>query len=182
MNQLLQMDFAILDAIRANCTSPVMDRLMIFISMLGTAGILWIVSGLILTCMKDTRKCGIMMLLSLAIQALIVNACIKPLVMRPRPYDLRPYIELVVRPMWDYSFPSGHTAAAFAVATAIFLYDKRWGIPAYIFAVLMAFSRLYLYVHYPSDVLAGMLIGILSGVLAWVIVRKWRIKTGPAAE
>lgn len=90
---------------------------------------------------------------------------------RIRPYDLREGIEIIISRPTDFSFPSGHASASFAAAAALFAYDKKWGAGALVLAALIAFSRLYLYVHYPSDVFAGTLLGILFGAMAYYIVK-----------
>lgn len=93
------------------------------------------------------------------------------LVARTRPYDLLGY-EILVRRLGDYSFPSGHTSASFAAATAIYAIDRRWGAAAYVLAALIGFSRLYLGVHFPTDVLAGAVVGILAAKAAQCLLEK----------
>ena len=106
---------------------------------------------------------------------MIGKLTLKPLVARPRPYSYFPDMTLLVPALSDYSFPSGHSFASFAASTALFLHHRAPGIAAYALAVVIAFSRLYLYVHFPTDVLAGILLGILCGWLASKIVdRLWR--------
>ena len=103
---------------------------------------------------------------------LVGNMTLKPLVGRIRPYDFNTLreIPLLVERLSDYSFPSGHTLASLEGATVLLIRDKRLGIPAMIAAILVALSRLYLYVHYPTDVLAGALLGILFAFLGvWVV-------------
>ena len=112
---------------------------------------------------------------------LLCNVLLKPLVARPRPYTHRPDIILLIKKLRDYSFPSGHAAASFAAASALaFSYCRHWR-PAVVLAVLISLSRLYLYVHYPSDVLCGALLGILCGLIGafWSkkVVKKCRKTT-----
>jgi undecaprenyl-diphosphatase len=107
--------------------------------------------------------------LALIFCLLIGNMTLKPLIARPRPYSYFPEMTLLIAPLSDFSFPSGHTFASFASATALYLHHKRLGIAAYILAAVIAFTRLYLYVHFPSDVLAGLLLGIVSGWVAYHI-------------
>ena len=114
---------------------------------------------------------GLLVLLSLAFNMVICNLLLKPLVARTRPYDLLGY-EILVRRLGDYSFPSGHTSASFAAATAIYAIDRRWGAAAYVLAALIGFSRLYLGVHFPTDVLAGAVVGILAAKAAQCLLEK----------
>ena len=111
------------------------------------------------------------MLTALALDVLLCNVMLKPLVGRMRPFTVNTGMELLINAPKDFSFPSGHTAASFAAAFALlFVKNKLW-IPSMILASLIAFSRLYLYVHYPTDVLAGILLGLIVGVAANVICR-----------
>ena len=110
---------------------------------------------------------------SLCMDALLCNVILKPMIARIRPYHVNTAIELLVRPPRDYSFPSGHTAASFtAVAALYFTGQKKMGRIFLIAAILIAFSRMYLYIHYPTDILGGILVGVLSGYLGYVITQK----------
>ena len=106
-----------------------------------------------------------MLFSALGVNAVLCNGILKPLVARTRPYDLLGY-DILVHRLSDFSFPSGHTSASFAGATALFYMNKKWGTVAYVFAILMGFSRLYLGVHFPSDVLAGAFLGWLAAKIA----------------
>ena len=110
------------------------------------------------------------MAVSLLIEVLFCNLIIKTLVARVRPYDVNTAIELLIKAPTDFSFPSGHTGASFAASSGLYFAKNRLWIPAVILSVLIAFSRLYLYVHYPTDVLAGAFLGIISGWLGSLIV------------
>ena len=128
---------------------------------------------------KKTRRFGTAMLFGVAIGALFTNCVLKVLIARPRPYADESSIFyqfwlLVGQNMEsDKSFPSGHTTAAFATMTAVFMVgDKRVSWLAYIFAVLMGLARIYLVVHFPSDVLAGIIVGIVAGVIGTLLSRK----------
>ena len=170
MTASLQLEFQILNLI-ANMRTDLLDTMLPMISSFGDKGIGWIVLSVILTCIPRYRKAGITMGLALIFCLLIGNMTLKPLIARPRPYTYFPEMTLLIAPLADFSFPSGHTFASFASATALFLYHKKAGIAAYILAAIIAFTRLYLYVHFPSDVIAGMLLGIFSGWLAYQIVQ-----------
>lgn len=152
--------------------SEPLNPIMLFITSLGDAGIFWIALSVLLLLIPKTRKLGIVMALALILEALVCNLMLKPLVARVRPYDLNPAVQLLLKAPADYSFPSGHTGASFAAATALFCQKSRLWIPAAILSVLIAFSRMYLYVHYPTDVLAGAALGIITGWLASAVYEK----------
>lgn len=171
MEALTALDFQILDAV-ATLQCDLLDVLMPLITKLGDDGIIPLAVALILTCIPKTRKAGITVLVSLALGFIVCNLTLKPLVARIRPYEVNTAIELLVERLHDFSFPSGHTTALFALAVPLGHYYRRGRIWFYLAAIAVAFSRLYLYVHYPSDVLAGMIFGILFGIAAIFLV-KW---------
>lgn len=137
---------------------------MVFITGLGDYGFIWIIIAVILIVQPKHRKCGVTMLLALLCGVIIGNGFLKNLIARPRPCWIDSSVSLLIKNPTDYSFPSGHTLASFEGAAVIFLYNKKAGVLAYILASLIAFSRLYLFVHYPTDVLAGMILGISIAV------------------
>ncbi len=163
----MNIEFEILNFIRENLSCAPMDAIMKFITFFGDGGWFWIVLALVLTLIPKTRKIGITVCISLLFSLVFCNLTIKPLVARTRPYDVLKTIEIIIEAPRDYSFPSGHTSISFAGAVAVFAYNKKWGSMALIFAALIAFSRLYLYVHFPTDVLAGALLGSFCAVLAY---------------
>lgn len=165
-------DFFILDFIREHCTSGVGDAVIPIITSLGNAGIIWIMFTVIMLCIKKYRKIGIIMAISLILDLLLCNIVLKPLIARPRPFTMRPWIELIIQPPGDFSFPSGHTAASFAIASALLFAKNRLWMPTMILAVVIAYTRLYLYVHYPTDILGGIAVGFISGFLANLIYNK----------
>ena len=163
-------DLPILDWIAANLWNPVLDTLMPLITLLGDAGIFWIAIAVALLFTKKYRKVGLGMAIAMVIGLLVCNVTLKPLVMRPRPYDYQAdvfhkIIPLLVEKQHDFSFPSGHTIASFEAATVIAIHNKKSGIAAMVLAVLIAFSRMYLYLHYPTDVLASVVLGIAFAYL-----------------
>ena len=160
----MNFEFYILDLIQ-NIRFNFLDSAMLFITTLGNGGFIWILTGILMLCFKKTRKAGITALLALLIGFLICNILLKPLVARIRPYEIRDIIPLIPKPS-DYSFPSGHSTSSFAAATALYMNFKKKSISFIVLAVLIAFSRLYLYVHFPTDIIAGIIIGILSGILS----------------
>lgn len=163
MNVITQWDFSVLDAI-ASCRNPVLDAFFSAVTHLGDAGILWIALALSLLCIRKTRPLGLCMALALIFDLLLCNMILKPLVGRIRPYELRE-VALLIKAPHDASFPSGHTAASFAAAGVLALRRSRLAIPALILAAIIAFSRLYLYVHYPTDVIGGIAVGIVCAAL-----------------
>ena len=158
-------DLPILDWIAANLWCPLLDAVMPVITVLGDAGIFWMVIAAALLLFKKTRRVGLGMGIAMLMGLLLCNLTLKPLCQRPRPYDYQfdvfnKLIPLLIEQQPDFSFPSGHTIASFEAAGVIALNNKKWGIPALILASLIAFSRLYLYVHYPTDVLVSVLLGL----------------------
>lgn len=153
--------------------TPLLDKILAFITSLGNAGIIWIVLAVVLLILPKTRKTGIIVAAALLMDLILCNLILKNLVARVRPYDVNTAIAVLIKKPLDFSFPSGHTAASFAAMTALFLakMKKAW-IAALVLAVLIAFSRLYFYVHYPTDVLGGAVVGILSGIIGYAIVEK----------
>uniref|UniRef100_UPI000B24E0A3 phosphatase PAP2 family protein n=1 Tax=Clostridium sp. NkU-1 TaxID=1095009 RepID=UPI000B24E0A3 len=139
---------------------------------LGDSGIFWIITGAVLLCFKKTRIMGLCVILSLAAGFLIGNMFLKNLIARPRPCWIDDSIPLLIKNPGDYSFPSGHTLASFEGAVSIWLYNRKWGTPALVLAVLIGFSRMYLFVHFPTDVLGGLVLGTLIAVLVHSIVER----------
>lgn len=169
-------DFSILNYLQTVRTD-FFDFFFSTVTHLADKGIFWILAGLVLVCFAKTRKTGGTTLLALVFSVIVCNILLKNIVARPRPYTIEEWSiikdaanELLVGLPDDWSFPSGHTSASFAAATAIFCCNKKWGIASYVLAVLIAFSRIYLYVHYPTDVIAAVIIGIAVGIAAYFIV------------
>ena len=170
MNPVTYWDLSVLDALQRFRT-PGLDAFFSTITHLGDGGIFWIAAALVLLCIPKTRKLGFCVAIALVFDALLCNVLIKPLADRVRPYELRDVVLLIRQPK-DASFPSGHAAAAFAVSTALACKRSRLAIPAGILATVIAFSRLYLYVHYPTDVFAGIALGALCGWLGFLVSRR----------
>lgn len=167
-------ELVILDWIQ-NMRFPVLDKIIIAITHTGDAGIIWIILTAIFLLFKKTRKMGIVMFVALFFDLILCNGLLKNLIARTRPYNVNTAIEIIVKKPSEYSFPSGHTAAAFTTMFAL-LFEKNNKIWRYvlIWACLIAFSRLYLYLHYPTDILGGILVGLVSGLLANIVVNKIR--------
>ena len=165
------MEFAVLHFLQS-IRSETLDHLMLFISTLGNVGAIWIALAALLLIISGFRRSGLAVSFALLIDFVTVNLILKPLVGRDRPCDLSVPEDMLLACLSDHSFPSGHTAAAFAAATALFLCHKKAGLLALCLAFLMGFSRLYLFVHYPSDVIAGALLGILFGFVGYRLAFK----------
>ena len=175
MQSIENIDISILEFIRNNINSFFLDNVMVFISTLGDYGIIWIAAALAFLFLKKDKACGGGILISLALSGLIGNLFLKTLIARERPFTLSPELELLIAPPTDYSFPSGHTLSSFAAATVMFRHNKKIGGCAYALVTAMAFSRLYLYVHYPTDILAGIILGIGIGFAAVFLWNKIKI-------
>lgn len=174
----MSIEFKILDFIQTLHT-PVLDKIMVGVTKLGDVGIIWIILTAILLIIPKTRRTGGVMLVALVVQTVLCNVILKNLFARTRPYDVNMTVQLLVPKLHDFSFPSGHTSASFTAVSALyFSKDKLWK-PALILACLIAVSRLYLYVHYPTDVLGGLLLGVLSGYIGYKIMEKVKNKGIP---
>ena len=170
-------DLPILDWIAQHLWCPFLDKVMPVITVLGNGGIFWIVLAVALILFKKTRRIGVGMGIALLMGLLLCNLTLKPLCHRIRPYDYQydvfgRTISLLIERPHDFSFPSGHTIASFEGAGVILLNNKKWGIAALVLASLIAFSRLYLYVHYPTDVLASVVLGIGLAVFGNWLARR----------
>lgn len=182
MLELIQnADWMILNGIRDIFKCNVLDFIMPRITMLGNGDAIWLASAVGLMFSKKYRKYGFVMIRALAVGVLACNICLKPLIARPRPCWIENTILLIGNP-GDYSFPSGHTLSSVIGAFILTAANWKFGFIAVPMAVLIAFSRLYLYVHFPSDVLASVIIGILIGTAGLLISKKlWKKRKSPGA-
>ena len=161
---LQELDGNILLFIQEYLRQPWMDGIWKTITHLGDAGMFWIVTAIVLLIWKRTRKAGLSASLALIIGALITNVALKNLMARIRPYEVVAGLTRIIEQQHDFSFPSGHTCASFAAAFALYrTLPRKWGIACLVLAALISFSRLYVGVHYPSDVLGGVVVGIFAG-------------------
>lgn len=173
-------DYAVLEFfhnLAQSAAGPFIDFFLKFITLLGEEGLFLIILSLILMFFKKTRKAGAGMLLGIIIGSIFTNLTIKPYVARPRPYAsdvdvFKQWWEYVgARHESEFSFPSGHTTSAMAAMTGLFFTtNKKVSWTAFIFAILMGISRIYLCVHYPSDVLGGLIVGFVAGFLSALII------------
>lgn len=163
----VKIDLGLLRFIAEGLKCPLLDAFMPAYTVLGDVGICWLVISIVMMIFPKSRKVGFVALLAIGIGALITNVALKNIVARPRPYTYTEW-DLLIERQSDWSFPSGHSTAAFAFATGVAIMCKKsWWV--YIPAGLMALSRLYLFVHFPTDVLAGCAIGVFAGFASrWV--------------
>ena len=167
--------------------NPVLDVIMTFITHLGdTPGIIWWVLGIALLIPKKTRKLGILVFAGLVVSTVINNLALKEIIDRPRPYNIDASVwenagytyewPGLIKQSSSASFPSGHTSTSIGAAFAMFLAcknkERAIGIPALVLSFLIGFSRIYVHVHYPTDVIAGAIVGLISGLIAYIVVAK----------
>ena len=184
MDAVYRFDFSVLEALQG-IHSPVLDVIMKFFTYAGNGAIIWAAAAVILLCIKRTRHIGNGLFIAMALDGIINELIIKNLVQRDRPFVQNPLVDTIVGQPSSYSFPSGHTCTAFASATVIFFFNKRWGIVAYVTAALIGFSRNYFYIHFPTDVLCGALEGLILGTAAVLILTRFfikRVEDEPAPE
>ena len=167
-----ELEFALLDLIQTYLKTDWLDALVPAFTRLCDHGELWIVLAAVLLLFPRTRRLGAAVALALILDLVTCNWVMKPLFHRVRPYDVNTAVQLLVPRLGDFSFPSGHTACSFAAAGALRGMGSRLWVPAVVIAVLMGLSRLYLYVHWPSDVLAGAVVGWLCGAAAAYLVKR----------
>lgn len=149
--------------------TPLLDIFMSNITKLGNAGIVWILLTIVLLLIPKTRKSGLILASALIVDLILCNGILKPLIARIRPFDVNSAIQLIVAKPHDYSFPSGHTAASFNSSNGIVSCRREKTVENSISPCLffIAFSRLYLYVHYPTDVLGGIITGAIAGYIGY---------------
>lgn len=172
MSLIQNFDNSVLIYIKNNMHGYVMDRTMIAVTSLGNMGLIWIIMAVLLLINKKYRNVGFMVLGALIMSAVLGEGIIKHLVQRARPSASIQAAKLLIAKPLSYSFPSGHTTSSFAAAGVLSKYFKEYAPEFFSLAVLIAFSRLYLYVHYPTDVLAGIILGLLCSKIAIYIFNR----------
>lgn len=180
LDQLLSWDTSLLLAIQ-ELHNPVLNFLMPIITTLGNSGMLWIALTAVLLIFRKTRRIAIVMGVALLLTAVVTSLILKPWAARPRPFTSLPWVSMMIPQPSGFSFPSGHTSSSFAAATALWFRSWKLGLPATVLAGVIGFSRLYLFCHYPSDVLIGALIGIAAAVLTAIVYKvtvgkRWPIR------
>lgn len=175
MCPVITTELQILLWIQDHLSSPALDWFFVHYTHLGDKGLMWIAIGLFFLFQKNYRPLGALILLSLLGSLIVTNGILKNWIARPRPYSVFP-MDLLIDKNPEFSFPSGHTSASFAAAWMIFINKKRLGLYMLVFAVLMGCSRLYLFMHYPTDVIGGAVVGILIAEGIYWLYDWWRIK------
>ena len=175
-------EFAFLDWLQ-QFHNPVLDALAVFLNYAGEHGEIWIAFTLLLLLFRRTRKAGCAMATALVLYLVAGDCILKPLFARPRPCDVNTAITILVKRPHGHAYPSGHTASAFAAAFALWLQNRKLGVPALVLAAFIAFTRLYLYVHFPTDVLGGLVLGLALHhlIYAKIVITHfggvWRVPT-----
>lgn len=173
LESLLQLDGAILLWIQEHVRQDFLSPVVKFITHLGDAGWCWILLAMILLIVKKTRKIGLVTAVSLLSSYVVNNLILKNLAARVRPYEAVDGLQRIIEAQSDFSFPSGHSASSFAAAVVIFmLCPRKYGVPALVLAFLIALSRLYVGVHYPTDVLTGVISGTVIAVIVCTVYKK----------
>ena len=173
MDCITNIDFTVLNWLHDTLSCRFLDSVMPVITKLGSKGIIWLAVAFVMMCTRKYRKCGILMVISLIAGVLIGNLFLKNIIARPRPCWINEDFPMLIGVPGDYSFPSGHTCASFACTLVLYrILPKKYGVPAVLLAALIAFSRLYVGVHYPTDVLGGLAVGIFSSCLVLWIGKK----------
>lgn len=173
MNFIQNMDLSITHFVINNMSNGILNFLMPLITKLGNGGFIWIFLSLILIINKKYRKIGILTLVAIATNYLIGDIIIKHIVERLRPFLVDTNIHLLIKAPSSYSFPSGHSGSSFAAATILGIYFKKYRPYLYIFATLLAFSRVYLGVHFFTDVLVGAILGTIVALIVNYIYKKY---------
>ncbi len=175
-------EFYLLDYIQYEIRTDFLDKVMVAVSFLGKASMIWLLITAVCLIFKKTRPVGISLACDIVFNFIAGNLIIKNIVHRVRPCQLNKTVELLTSVPFDASFPSGHTMFAFGAATIIFMYNKWYGTAAFIFAFLMGFSRVYLYVHFPTDVMFGAVFGVVFALIAYKAQKSFFIRPEVSGE
>ena len=152
-----------------NLHNPILNPVMVFLSLIGEAGIIWILAAIVFLCVRKYRSIGIQMVISMVATLIIGNLILKNLIARDRPCWIDTEVALLVSNPKDYSFPSGHSMNGFTAAVTIFMNDRRLGSAALVLALLIAFSRLYNFVHFPTVIIGGICIGTAVAIIVCMV-------------
>ncbi len=165
MDFIQSFDWTVLNGIQNSLKCAFLDSFTVILSYITTSGIIWIVAGVILLFFKKTRAAGIIVLAALAVGFLTGDVLLKHIINRPRPFMINTDVVLLIDPPSGSSLPSTHSCLAAAATTVLLVKKRSLGFIALALTICIAFSRLYLYFHFPSDVLCGLLLGVLSALL-----------------
>lgn len=149
----------------AKLQKPFLNKIMIFFTVMGNNGVIWLLISVPMLLNYSSRTKGIKLIVSLALAGFMGEIIIKRLVGRERPFDEPDFDDVLIKKPITYSFPSGHTSSSMAAATTISFCFPHLAVPAFALGIIISFSRLYLQVHYPSDVLAGAALGLICGLI-----------------
>lgn len=174
---MYNLDEQILLFIQENIRNPILTSFFVPLTILGNTGIFLIILGIVLSLIKKTRWLGVSFLTALLLNFIINDLVIKNIIRRVRPFHTIPGLEILIKPPKSFSFPSGHTSSFFACGTLLFASSKKYGGLLLLISLMMGFSRMYVGVHYPSDVFVGMFVGIISGIIAICFYRYLDKKT-----
>ncbi len=177
LGTIQNVDLNILTALHSLVQNSFLDKIMPYITSLGNSGLIWIVISIVMICKKKYRTTGILCLSALLLTTVLGEGILKHLVQRQRPYNHIDSLNLLISEPVSYSFPSGHTGSSFAAATVISSRIHKAAPWVFSFAAIIAFSRLYLMVHYPTDVLVGAILGTISAIMVLRIYKN-RIRKG----
>ncbi len=169
LEQIYSIDKMIIFFIYKNLHNQILDTIMILFTILGNNSIIWIIIAILLMLNKKTRKIGFITILALIISAILSEVILKNIIQRPRPSTDFPTVKLLINRLTSYSLPSGHTTTSFAAAFVLSKYLKKYLLIFWTIATMIGLSRIYLFMHYPSDVLAGIVLGIICGKVACII-------------
>lgn len=173
MDIIREIDFMVLDYIREHLRNGFLDNIMPIVTSFGNMGMIWVVVALIISAKAKYRKCSITMMLGMIAGVILGNFVVKNIVRRERPCWINEIGDMLIANPQDFSFPSGHTMSSFIAATILCYYDKRLGIPSFSVAILIAFSRMYLYVHFPTDIIGGALLGVGIAIMTISLTNKY---------
>lgn len=171
---ILNLDFSVLYFIQDHIKNPVFDALMPFLSTIGGGGAVWIIACFIMIFFKKTRTAGITGLCAMAFSFIAGELILKNIFCRVRPCYIDTSVKLLVPYPTTYSFPSGHTASSFSCAVSLLIAHKKIGVPALILAFLIAFSRLYNFVHFPTDIMAGIILGVGTALSVTAVINNYK--------
>ncbi|MDE5569918.1 MAG: phosphatase PAP2 family protein [Ruminococcus sp.] len=173
MDIIREIDFMVLEYIREHLRNGFLDNIMPVVTAFGNMGMFWVVVALIISAKRKYRKCSITMMIGMIMGVILGNFVVKNIVRRDRPCWINEIGDMLIANPQDFSFPSGHTMSSFIAATILFYYDKRLGVPSFGVALLIAFSRMYLYVHFPTDIIGGALLGVGIAIMTVSLTNRY---------